>query len=1113
MTAQEKIAADHWLEHPFYSDDTIALGIDIGIKGIGICVRKGRSIIYSKTLVAELPDQSPLAARRQMRAARRARKNRKVRMNRLRRLFEEHGLPWIDETDPAFTRSDPFELRHRAMQKGVSSSHALAICVRHVVLRRGFDFFSQAEGEYPWGSQNSLAEARKWLASAFVDEETATGLRQMADELEGTEKARSQYLEAIEERLAWSAENSIENVLEAYAKESRRNRKPRARGHNFPRRMVEAHLRRLIERNQRHLRDPKGFIEALFIPCKTADQKEKAIFHYQRKTPEEARAHFRKKQAVCPMAEHLGLGDKLPRSNSADPSVRRWNLLDFMAHRRFLVEDLETGARETRHLPEEAVRAVVEIALGSPKPSWKEARSLIQKAWKPGFKLVSGTDWNRDQLKQLEDLVKCGAGAARRKSSLSSEAAAKLAELAAGPDLDHCDPEGMRTRIKEAGVYQIRGNLVLDYGLYPQAELLLGRPGKGKKSGSFATKGFLQRLFEGELAEALGGRKCPDYCIIETTRSVSRNQQEKSDREREIRKRRTEKEKRLREAGYDPGQLGRWAELRLRLYQQQEGKCPFTGEDLPPDPFSESIELAHLFPDSRGGLSMDANLVVTTRKVNRDMGNRTPREAAAAGLPGWLSWSEMQDLNRTFRWPRAKRVLFEFEPEGESRFPEFENLTRTSQLARQLQRLAQMWMGVGSDEAGRRERIGLPHGALTAAARRSWTPKSAKRRSDFKHHMIDAAVLSFMPPGTGLNKVECLGIFTTRLESKRTTQGMRVFPVIHALSALAPDLSTLLGEEDEECPVIKRRSKSRHRSLGDSTFWGVDLQSGVTRQRTPLSPEAKGIANLDAAGLSALLHQMGIPPEKIPSHSNLQRWLEQGTDGERGESTLILNDGTPVKNFHKFGGKGRYGGKGSLKNPIGWSGVTLASGTLDQVRSLNLKYAEARLYLGWDGKKKSWVYTTYRIPDPVALRHLRRFGWRWTSTHGLPEFLRDELKCKNCRSLKELICGKLPPYARQMGTFRRGDTFRLSLGRDGKPVAPGNEPVWRAWFEVSAIMANGKIKFKCLTHSHWEGTPMETYLGGEIKAVEKSSPGDLATILGLSPPDMQANDLGLRPPQ
>ena len=125
-------SAATWSSHEFYNS-AVVLGIDIGIEGIGLYLRRGPEEIWAKSVQMELPEAEPLKNRRQMRAARHCRRNRKLRTRRLKALMEKHGLPWPDDKQMGNDgRSDPFILRHRALNQGLGSplAHWLALAKR-----------------------------------------------------------------------------------------------------------------------------------------------------------------------------------------------------------------------------------------------------------------------------------------------------------------------------------------------------------------------------------------------------------------------------------------------------------------------------------------------------------------------------------------------------------------------------------------------------------------------------------------------------------------------------------------------------------------------------------------------------------------------------------------------------------------------------------------------------------------------------------------------------------------------------------------------------------------------------------------------------------------------
>jgi len=328
-----------WQDHEFYTS-SLVLGIDIGLEGIGVFLRRGPQTLYEKTLIYRIPQTNALGQRRQYRAARRCRKNRRTRLKRLEKLFRHHGLPWFEGDDDALTRSDPFLLRHRALTKKLASQEALSICIRHLVTHRGYEYFSD-EGEYPWGDEASLSAAVKWVRTAFVDEETAQFLRtecRVIAELAGgkAEEKYQQFCEVLDERLVSAENNPISEVLRDYAAEKRNHIRQRARGYAFPRKLVWSHLEIICRRHADLIGDLEGFLHALGAP---SSQKSESIFFYNRKTREEMEAHWAKKVGLCPYASELGLSAKLRRGLRAEMSIRRFSLLEFLASRRLQLAD------------------------------------------------------------------------------------------------------------------------------------------------------------------------------------------------------------------------------------------------------------------------------------------------------------------------------------------------------------------------------------------------------------------------------------------------------------------------------------------------------------------------------------------------------------------------------------------------------------------------------------------------------------------------------------------------------------------------------------------------------------------------------------------------------
>lgn len=1152
--------ADKWNNHPFYAPGTVVLGIDIGMEGIGIAVRAGREIIYAKTLMVDLPEAKPMAERRQMRASRHARKNRKLRLRRLRQLFEKHGLPWLSAD--VYGRSDPYKLRARAITPGkqLASREALSLCIRSIVSHRGFDYYAMCNerGDYPWGESTNMKDACDWLKTQYVNEEIRDLLMSLATVFEAngkkeiTEENLDEWKRKVDERFNDPHKPDIDTLLREYAASKANDR--RARGWNFPRSLMENHLRQILDKHRHLIDDFDGFVETLFHPCNTKADKKIAIFHYNRKTPAQTRTIFERKVKQCPylsdpeIASSLGHTDEngLPLAPHkcgvrSELAIRRWNMLDFLSVRRF---DLALGKlkkNETTELtpglqllPEAAIRALDEAMQDPAIRSWGDMKKRMANALKPlVLKEKKSSPWNEQQLDQLQDICKPSGKGANKRANMSVRAAELLIRMITAQGYA---PEALEACKQEWGLYEKRARMEnTQPGIYPQVRELLGTlrfRRRDQHSSPFSTQGLLQRLFTTELQDKLGGKTRPDYCIIECIKNPARNTDQASEIQKQIKANREKKEKFIQSYGREnPSHADI---LRMQLFEEQGGKpkgaapaiCPFTGQSLGTDPFSPELNLAHLFPDALGGLYIRENLVLTTRQINTDMGKLTPREAAQAGLPGWSSWDEIKKRIQTFHWSKNKHELFTFQKSAEQSFPDFNNLTRTAQLARELRRLVAVWMGISSNVDAIREHIGNPSGSYTAAARRGMLPQDYKKDRDTNlHHRIDAAVLTCIPPAAGLNDVRYGGIFLSVQEERN-----RRLVTIPGL--LLPDFDALT-KDTSQCPIIaSRSSNSNSQPLGNATFWAVNREGKLT-QRTPL----KAGNFKDAAQVEEALLSSGIRAELLPDRDTITQWLQASSEEPRQEAVpsqshiLRLKNGRPVKNVHKFSGKGEI-----TNSPLGWSGIitpkpgaaTSASApsipgkgkrkapqytpaqiaeknVFRQLRSLNASNDRLELWLGWDGK--AWQYYTRVIPVKSALAGLKRMGLPWRGRDDAPEYLIRLLDTHKCRDLKQFICGTLPPRAVKIGAIRKGDvfmgTFKLkdkAQSKQESPLAALQEPsTMTGWGKVSALKSRGQIEIKSLTHKNYSNENIQKATRLAVLLGLPEIPDELAQLRHLTP--------------
>lgn len=1215
-----------WASHPYYTS-AVSLGVDIGLEGIGLYLRRGREEIYAKTVDVSdvLPAANALENRRLLRHARRNRTNKLTRLSRLDALLVRHGLPlpWRDNK-AAYENSDPFKMRHRAVRQdgnGLGSKEALAIAIRSCVALRGYDYgrFSE-DGEHPWGRSSRLKDALKWLKTATIDDTLAKQLQEYAQRREliaektAPDTQWAEFEEEITARLRASNENTLEGVLREHFKgDTHDNLRRRARGFAFPRRQVWAHLEQIVRRHGSMIEDADGFLAALGIDPDDKTRfpdlqsaraaREKAIFWYNRKCLFEMEEHWARKKKDCPYSARLGLGEEKtsPRGHRA---LRLWAILEFATTRRvettYKDAEMEKAARAAKQkvvkkkchkeflhaLSPAAVKALVELVSsqygGSPaaplldkerrSENKKKAREIIEKDisqhsgispdLKPEAAPKGKGSWNESFFDQLEDIVApttlSGTG------SLFSGTAERLFSTATADGSDFT-AEGCNRRLVDLGFYDWRRESVLDWGVYPQVEFLLGRrvksgPRKGHVSRS--CQGLLRQLFAGFQKEGhpLHGITIPDYVTIEVVGDPPRTQQQKVDILKEHKKKRDERREKFEKLGLaDSGVASR--RRRIALHAQQKGRCPYTGEPLPEDPLHDSLEIEHIYPAEMGGLSVDDNLVLTFRDTNRRKAMQTPLV--------WLGEEHLRAQaaqNTEMRWSALKREIFlwgtrrsddptgkwpsHYDERGTLLVPDFGNVTRTAQLARQLSAAVADWLGISRQPEEMARRIATPSGWLASQALRSWLPDYRKDRADLTHHLIDAAVLSHIPPREGMNSVHCGGIFysepVTEANPQRPAEMTRrlVTRALPGLLDAAAIQHWLPGERREyaQCPVLLRKSRTKTASLGDSTFWrhaDRDKPDLAQREGSPFNPaDYKGdphklldllkkmqISERRHRQWSARNQRKGLPPppfrDVLPTLHDIEKYLEAATatvQAERGQPPPVLRlrdgkDGAPWTPIAKIW---KWNSKGTLGKGLGWSGWLNQQGTLTALRSLDDRYDRLEIWLGYDwetarkaqkAKKadwqsRGWSYYRRLIPNPTALRHLKQLGLRFDRDKRAPApaFMQEKPDDPTThQTLRQMLLGdKLPAFARKVGQFRKDDVLLIALNREGAIAGQGEEIFWSAHFKVTSIGGSFALEMKPLLFADKSVTPLRNMERKHL--VQKAKDSDVhAALLSLPP--------------
>lgn len=1094
-----------WHQHEFYKS-ALVLGIDSGIDGIGVCLRKGEEILFAQTFLVGDTTKT-LEDRRLKRGWRRSRKGRKKRETLLKNWIVRHKILSKERVDeiwhnPAIFQN-AFKHRLRGMDQKLGSGEALVSCFRHAIQHRGFDYHLNGGGGFPWGDAMDFSKIIQWAKTGCCPQGAVDQWMLLIAEADFAtdENKLTAVSTAFAEAVDRFQKDEIASILKEHFKEEKHtNLRPAARGHHFPRELIKAHVRKICENNKDFFAstDFQKAVNELIGPSDNEIyewKKDGCIIDYHRKTLEEVEELWERKTNECPYLSRLVTPEayktKVRCSLNEDLAVRKFKALQFLAERTFVLSDgLKYNA--TKGIFDHCIQFIESDAkaitdkVARPKLDKKELKDFIvaevvangdlTAAKKTKKTLQKKNEHNDAFLDQLYDLLSPKRSSLKLRSTLSSEAAAILFNQATSHGKEFSPIDIVSDW--ESTYYLWRLEPKSGGRVHPHVQYLLGHPnqypdgkscdipfkGDGKHAGArldgkAQEHGILRKLFAGQLEDAMGrkidisskldGKSVPDYVVIETIGEIPTGPLQKKAIEERQKSNRAHKEALAKK--YDLGDNPRRSDLlRVILFEQQivdggkEATCPVTGQNLGSNPLDARLQIAHIFPNSKGGIFERLNLFITTAPVNNAMGNRTPKGCSGQTIDGekFLEWSEMRLLaGRAMNWGKQKRDLFLKETDE---IPEWQNLTRISQLARQLKAEVERWLGLNKMENSlerTREafrRIGTPTGSMTAACRYSWRSRlpsfmaEKKHRCYLRHHLYDAIVLSHIPSGVGMNFVGNGGIFQLSKDKKGN-------PVLSAIEGLLPDLEAFEQANAQNCLVHKHRSKKSKQSRAEQTIYSkfakADGDSSLTlKVRKPLTQPVQGKdAFVPAKNAEKWIKESGIPLDKLPPKL-VEKWKESN-----GSKPLRLIDGTPVESV-----------------PVSTTSEQITSlfphrnhaGEIIGLKTTTEAYASCQI---WEGPKRSKdgsvvldakgqpVLEYFRVLVPPARNlasYKKQFGTDWK-----PDVT-------------------IPSDFRKVGQFEKGDIIRIPLDANGEILSLSkNTPSQILLYRLLKFASNGQLTF------------------------------------------------------
>lgn len=234
----------------------------------------------------------------------------------------------------------------------------------------------------------------------------------------------------------------------------------------------------------------------------------------------------------------------------------------------------------------------------------------------------------------------------------------------------------------------------------------------------------------------------PARIHIETAREVGKSFKDRKEIEKRQEENRKDREKaaaKFRE--YFPNFVGEPKSkdiLKLRLYEQQHGKCLYSGKEINLGRLNEKgyVEIDHALPFSRTWDDSFNNKVLVLGSENQNKGNQTPYEYFN-GKDNSREWQEFKARVETSRFPRSKKQRILLQKFDEDGFKE-RNLNDTRYVNRFLcQFIADHMLLTGK---GKR-RIFASNGQITNLLRGFWGLRKVRAEND-RHHALDAVVVA-----------------------------------------------------------------------------------------------------------------------------------------------------------------------------------------------------------------------------------------------------------------------------------------------------------------------------------------------------------------------------------
>lgn len=235
----------------------------------------------------------------------------------------------------------------------------------------------------------------------------------------------------------------------------------------------------------------------------------------------------------------------------------------------------------------------------------------------------------------------------------------------------------------------------------------------------------------------------PDQINVELARDVYNDHDERKKIEARQKEYAEEKEKAKILAQSKTGieNIGGRDLLKFRLYEQQDGKCVYSGEALDLRRLTEQdyCDVDHIIPYSRSLDNSQSNKVLCLSRENRQKSDKTPLEYISDPVKQAefiARVKSMKGLNKAKKDRLLTRGFDEREVEFRDR-----NINDTRYMARYVMKYLDDCIDFSQSKAAIKDRVQSRNGALTDFLRHQWGLRKDRAEND-RHHAQDAIVIA-----------------------------------------------------------------------------------------------------------------------------------------------------------------------------------------------------------------------------------------------------------------------------------------------------------------------------------------------------------------------------------